>query len=50
MLLTFAGGGTTFSCDPTLGFSLTRNTRDNFGKIAVTRGHRVVELGVKLFF
>ena len=37
-------------CDPTGGYSFTQNTIDNFGKINIKRGHRVVELVVKYYF
>jgi hypothetical protein len=37
-------------CDPTGGFTLTENTRQNFGKIILERGHRVVEFALKLYF
>jgi len=43
-------GGTTDVCDPTGGFSFTDNTKANFGKIVTKRGHRVVELALRLFF
>jgi hypothetical protein len=34
-------------CDATGGFSFTQNTIDNFGKINLRRGHRVIEIAVK---
>jgi hypothetical protein len=37
-------------CDPTGGYSFTENTRENFGKINLKHGHRVVELVVKYYF
>ena len=37
-------------CDPTGGYHLSANTNDNFGKINLKRGHRVVELALRLFF
>ena len=37
-------------CDPTGGYTFTQNTIDNFGKINIKRGHRIVELVVKYYF
>jgi hypothetical protein len=37
-------------CDPTKGFSYTQQTKDNFGKINLKRGHRVVEFVLKYYF
>ena len=37
-------------CDPTQGFSYTPQTMDNFGKINLKRGHRVVEFVFKYYF
>jgi len=37
-------------CDPTGGYAFTPNTLENFGRINVKRGHRVVELAVKYTF
>jgi hypothetical protein len=37
-------------CDPTGGFDFTPQTKDNFGKINLKRGHRVVELVLKYYF
>jgi hypothetical protein len=45
-----AGGTVDGICDPTGGFSLTQNTIENFGKINLQRGHRVIELALKLYF
>jgi hypothetical protein len=45
-----AGGTADNICDPTKGYSLTQNSKDNFGKIILKRGHRVVEFAVKLYF
>ena len=45
-----AGGYADGVCDPTGGFSFTPNTIENFGKIHVRRGHRVIELVVKYYF
>ncbi len=44
------GGTSDNVCDPTKGFSYTQNTLDNFGKIVLKRGHRVVEFAAKLYF
>ena len=43
-------GGTADVCDPTGGYHLSANTIDNFGKVITKRGHRVVELALRLFF
>jgi hypothetical protein len=45
-----AGGYVDGVCDPSGGFSYTPATLDNFGKINVKRGHRVIELVVKYYF
>jgi len=45
-----AGGTADNVCDPTKGFSLTENTKQNFGKIILKRGHRVIEFAMKLYF
>jgi carboxypeptidase family protein/TonB-dependent receptor-like protein len=45
-----AGGTADNICDPTKGYSLTQNSKDNFGKIVLKRGHRVVEFALKLYF
>ena len=45
-----AGGYVDGVCDPSAGFSYTRNTIDNFGKINLKRGHRVIELVLKYYF
>ena len=37
-------------CDPTGGFDFTQQTKDNFGKINLKRGHRVIELVLKYYF
>jgi hypothetical protein len=44
------GGTVDNICDPTKGFSYTSQTLQNFGKIVLKRGHRVVELALKLYF
>ncbi len=43
-------GGVQNVCDPTQGFSYTPQTLDNFGKINLKRGHRVVEFTFKYYF
>ncbi len=43
-------GGTQNVCDPTKGFDYTQQTKDNFGKINLKRGHRVIELVLKYYF
>src|SRR5262249_35765939 len=37
-------------CDPTQGFHYDQSTIDNFGKINLKRGHRVVEFTLKYYF
>jgi ribosomal protein L37E len=37
-------------CDPAGGYSFTDTTKENFGKIILKRGHRVIELVVKYYF
>ncbi len=44
------GGYVDGVCDPSGGYSYTQNTLDNFGKILLKRGHRVIELVVKYDF
>ena len=43
-------GATPTVCDPTKGFDYTQQTKDNFGKINLKRGHRVVEFVLKYDF
>jgi hypothetical protein len=43
-------GGTSEVCDPAGGFVFTPNTINNFGKINIKRGHRVVEFALKYYF
>jgi hypothetical protein len=43
-------GGTPTVCDPTKGFDFTQQTKDNFGKINLKRGHRVIEFVLKYYF
>ena len=45
-----AGGTADNVCDPTKGYTLSDNTKANFGKIILKRGHRVVEFALKLYF
>ncbi len=45
-----AGGTADNICDPRGGYTLTENSRQNFGKIILRRGHRVVEFALKLYF
>jgi hypothetical protein len=45
-----AGGTADNICDPTQGFTLTSNSLQNFGKIILQRGHRVIEFAVKFYF
>ena len=45
-----AGGTADNVCDPTQGFSYTQNTIDNFGKIILQRGKRVIEFALKFYF
>jgi hypothetical protein len=45
-----AGGFATNICDPTGGFDFTQQTKDNFGKINLKRGHRVIEFVLKYYF
>ena len=45
-----ATGTTAAVCDPTQGFSYTQQTIDNFGKVNLKRGHRVVEFVIKYYF
>jgi carboxypeptidase family protein/TonB-dependent receptor-like protein len=44
------GGVATDVCDPTQGFTFTKDTIDNFGKITNKRGRRIVELALKFYF
>jgi hypothetical protein len=43
-------GGTADVCDPTKGFTFTPQTKANFGKINLLRGHRVIEFVLKYYF
>jgi hypothetical protein len=43
-------GGFADVCDPTGGFDFTPQTKANFGKINLKRGHRVIELVLKYYF
>lgn len=44
------GGLNNNVCDPFGGFSFTENTINNFGKINLKRGRRVIELALKYYF
>jgi hypothetical protein len=44
------GGTSNHVCDPTKGFSLTDNTKSNFSKINLLRGHRTIEFAFKYYF
>jgi hypothetical protein len=44
------GGVQNGVCDPTAGFTFTPQTIDNFGKISLKRGRRVVEFVLKYYF
>jgi hypothetical protein len=46
----FAGDPGTVGCDPTGGFSITDDSKKNFGKINLLRGHRIIELALKYYF
>jgi hypothetical protein len=37
-------------CDPTGGFSFDQNTLDNFGRVNLLRGRRVIEFALKYYF
>ena len=43
-------GGTVNACDATKGFDYTPQTKANFGKINLKRGHRVIEFVLKYYF
>jgi hypothetical protein len=45
-----AGGTADNVCDVTKGFSFTSNTLQNFSKVILQRGHRVIEFALKLYF
>jgi hypothetical protein len=45
-----AGGFATNVCDPSGGFDYTPQTIDNFGKINLKRGRRVIEFVLKYYF
>jgi hypothetical protein len=44
------GGTRTNFCDPTGGFSFTRETIDKFGTITNKHGRRIVEFAFKYYF
>jgi len=43
-------GATQNVCDPAQGFHYDQTTIDNFGKVNLKRGHRVVEFVLKYYF
>jgi Carboxypeptidase regulatory-like domain/TonB-dependent Receptor Plug Domain len=45
-----AGGFIDNVCDPTQGFHFSDQTIQNFGKINLLRGHRVIEFAAKFYF
>jgi hypothetical protein len=45
-----AGGTATDVCDPTGGFEYTQTAQENFGKINLKRGRRVIEFVFKYYF
>ena len=45
-----AGGTADNVCDPTKGFQYTDLAKQNFGKINLKRGHRVIEFALKYYF
>jgi hypothetical protein len=45
-----AGGTNDGVCDATQGFHYDQATLDNFGKINIKRGHRVIEFALKYYF
>jgi len=45
-----AGGTADNVCDPTGGFQYTDLAKQNFGKINLKRGHRVIEFALKYYF
>ncbi len=45
-----SGGTQNGVCDPLGGYSYTQNVQNNFGKINLKRGRRIVEFAVKLYF
>ena len=44
------GGTVDNVCDPTAGFAFTQDTINNFGRINIRRGHRIVEFALKYYF
>jgi hypothetical protein len=44
------GGVADNVCDPTAGFQYSQNTLENFGKVNLKRGRRVIEFVVKYYF
>ena len=44
------GGTVDNVCDVTGGFHFTQDTINNFGRINIRRGHRIVEFALKYYF
>ena len=44
------GGTVNGVCDPTAGFSFSQNSINNFGKINIMRGRRIIEFALKYYF
>ena len=44
------GGTVNDQCDVTGGFAFTQDTINNFGRINIRRGHRIVEFALKYYF
>ncbi len=44
------GGTSNHICDPTQGFQFTSDTINNFGKINLLRGRRIIEFALKYYF
>ena len=44
------GGTVDNVCDPTGGFRFTQDSINNFGRINIRRGHRIVEFALKYYF
>ena len=45
-----SGGFSEGVCDATQGFHYDQATLDNFGKVNIKRGHRVIEFALKYYF
>jgi hypothetical protein len=44
------GGTSNHICDPTQGYKFTSDTLNNFGKINILRGRRIIEFALKYYF